>query len=324
MGEEGAAIVENERGSGSPKRKSVSPKRDEAEGGASPKRKSVSPKRSSVSPKRAESPEKKVDLETQVRNHKDAITMEGADASDILGALEGLYALDITVDLLRSTMIGKAVNQMVKASEDAEVKAKAKELVMKWKNQSGVPIKRKPSNDIPVNDQMAKRLRGMGNAPKKATHAPSPAAASGGRAPSPKKPVAAVQDLTKVMDVKLTGIRQRDMVRSKLFTSLRPREDEEDKEPAELAVQIELAMQKHLWPSSREAMKDESKAYMDQVRAVIFNLKDKKNLTFRKRVLVGAIQAQDLPSKFSSSQNYLSLISKSNSEFWNHFKHFSK
>ena len=65
------------------------------------------------------------------------------------------------------------------------------------------------------------------------------------------------------------------MYKTCCFVRLRPREDDEDMEPAELAEQIECQMQKKLWPSNSDSFKDEFKAYMDQVTLDFTSLQNK-------------------------------------------------
>eukprot|EP00930_Biecheleria_cincta_P071375 TRINITY_DN58887_c0_g1_i1.p1 TRINITY_DN58887_c0_g1~~TRINITY_DN58887_c0_g1_i1.p1 ORF type:complete len:272 (+),score=43.10 TRINITY_DN58887_c0_g1_i1:211-1026(+) len=59
--------------------------------------------------------------------------------------------------------------------------------------------------------------------------------------------------------------------------------------PADLAAQIESAIHSQLCEKSE-------KMYVSQCRSVIFNLKDAGNRNFRRKVLLGLLRSEDLPS----------------------------
>jgi len=72
------------------------------------------------------------------------------------------------------------------------------------------------------------------------------------------------------------------------------------KDPEQLSADIELELHAHFQGSitdkSTEVDKQKAeKEYIGQARAVLFNLKDKKNPMFRFKLLVGAIQPKQVP-----------------------------
>lgn len=223
-----------------------------------------------------------------VLSWKNIIEKETSDAVDVLEVLDRLDTITVSPDILRSTGIGKCLTGLIKNHTDNEVKLKSRELVNKWKNVVGVK-KQKPAQ-CPVESSLPKPVPATPVIARPVTHGGCP----------PSKATEEVmketfEDLTSIFEADVTGNPRRDTIRKKLLEALRPREHDWEREPAEIANEMEQALMSQLWPSQNDRAKADFKSYMDKARSILWNLKDSKNINFRRKVLVGAIEPSEMP-----------------------------
>ena len=167
-------------------------------------------------------------------------------------ALVQLRRFKMTKDLLKETQIGKLVAKLRDSASSEESKTLARELVDHWKRAIESP---------------------SGSANKRASEMTG-------------TPQDSEIDLTSITDLEYTGEPKRDRVRELLFGALRPRTDEDEREPALVAVIVEDACFRGL----------KEKEYFAQIRSIKFNLSDSKNADFRRKVLTGFFAPELFPS----------------------------
>eukprot|EP00928_Gymnodinium_smaydae_P049572 TRINITY_DN3328_c2_g2_i1.p1 TRINITY_DN3328_c2_g2~~TRINITY_DN3328_c2_g2_i1.p1 ORF type:complete len:393 (-),score=115.08 TRINITY_DN3328_c2_g2_i1:178-1356(-) len=252
------------------------------------------------------------DLISAVKESKAVLEDVTSSEDDLLQALAKLHSKGaLPTKVLSETQVGKTVNALAKGSPIEKVRTAALELVNCWKQthrkrkaeSAGLSLGRSMSN-ISVDSEAAlgasPRLSQMSTdsltvmeAPAAAAPADGAAAAAAaeaaGDAPAPDAAAAptAAED---VVNQKLTP--QREKVRQKLVEALgstdkievkegsKDDDQEDSKDPAVLGAEIEAALFKDL-PSEKE--------YLAQARAILFNLKDKRNPAFKFKLLVGFI-----------------------------------
>lgn len=208
----------------------------------------------------------------------------GSSQEDVLDALGRLRKHgNLPTIVLSETLIGKCVNQIAKTSTIEILRTTAMELVCSWKQSHrkrkaealGLHIGMSPSSSIAAigeNDLADPR------------HSSTLSMASG-----------------EAGDVKTEGrmTPQRQKVALKLKEALSDdggvvgkkgsaHGDSESNDPTILSSEIEAA----LWRDLGEKEKD----YMNQVRAILFNLKDKNNPTFKSNVLAGFVPVDTMPT----------------------------
>lgn len=192
---------------------------------------------------------------------------------DILDQLDGIK--DITLKVLTETLVGTIVSKF-KSNSDADVAAKAKSLVKKWKQvakQSGVG---KPT------DAGKKPQTKTKPAPTKAT---PPARQTSTASMSSTTSTSSEWDL-------LPPLRKN--TANKLHTVLKMSSESLAKSGVhEDAVKsLGISRTSEIEEACHNISKGQKQAYLDKIRSLVFNLK--KNADLREQVLLGAIQAENL------------------------------
>jgi len=206
----------------------------------------------------------------------------------------------IPTKILQQTMIGKSANNLAKSSSVDGVKEAALKLVNLWKE---THRKRKASFSLDRSQSLSvlERTQSMDS-----QVAPSPTASLSHMASQDSLdagPSQHEEDKNKMTP-------KREKIRDKIAEAFGKSEaldvigEDNDgvqlKDSSALASEIEDALNAHFQGSLTAKSTDKDKAnadkeYLNQVRAVLFNLKDKKNPMFRFKLLVGAIQAAGVP-----------------------------
>jgi len=232
-------------------------------------------------------------LTTEVNNLKAVLDGTTSSEDALLDALVGLRQHEeLPTKVLQQTMIGKTVNRLAKDSPVEKVKNAALELVGQWRQTH----RKRKASAAGLDAGMSRSLSAasmdsdVGAAPTL-----SQTLSQDSLAPDPTPSV----DDTVKEAVKEGKSSQRKKVEEKLREALTSTdkmeiiegsaEDEQDdtKDPAVLADEIEVALHGHF--------KEKEKDYLNQARAVLFNLKDKKNATFKFKLTVGFIKPDAVP-----------------------------
>ncbi|EER02922.1 transcription elongation factor SII, putative [Perkinsus marinus ATCC 50983] len=192
---------------------------------------------------------------------------------DLMAIIDSLSSINMDKQLLKETMIGKALNKAANADETTpRAKKAAKNLMGAWKKK----IDYKPSSghhhSHPKSVSSAESA--MENSSKPVNGQPTADASTTDGSCSSSS---GNTDLTSVMEVARCGDPKRDKIRNLLFKALRPRRNPEEAEPAVRAVEIEEECHSKL--SERE--------YLSQIRSIKYNLTDSSNPDFQWKVLVG-------------------------------------
>ena len=180
---------------------------------------------------------------------KNELQRDDANQYDIL---QQLALINVTKDALKDTQIGKVVGKLRETGSSDQVRALAKQVVDSWKKAIEAPRQKSESTVTNNSSDMADLE----------------------------------QDLTTIMSVATSGDHRRDRVRELLFASLRPKTDDEEREPALVSEIIET--------SCFKALKE--KEYNTQIRSIKFNLSDPKNPDFRRKVLTGFFPENKFPT----------------------------
>jgi len=241
--------------------------------------------------------------------------LDGKDNSeeDMLAALAALRKLGaLPTKVLSETMIGKTVNTVAKGGQGEAVSGKAKELVEEWRQEHR---KRKAASE--GGSQPPELKRGKSSTLSLGSEAPTPASQDAAspkalrRASSAEAPpamsrtdslmsvdslAAASQDDTPSQEGAIAPYRGK--VRQKLLEALGKAEDIEAKDgkeggvsemrdPVTLADEIDQAI---------HGAFRKKEDYMAHARSVLFNLKDKKNQSFKFKLMVGFFSPQQVPT----------------------------
>lgn len=189
--------------------------------------------------------------------------VKAKDKSDGVTMLEILEALEqqtITVELLKTTKVGHIINKLRKYNH-LGVKTKARELLQKWKS-----AVRKPS-------------KSSGEAKKDVISSTKPTT-------PPKSPKMSNPGGVEVWDIEeqQTMMKIRNVVRKKLALAL-------EHEPVTVNyVKTAVDIENKLWFEHGQ----DKKRYSQQYRDICFNLRDKKNMDFKTRVLNGEIEPKEI------------------------------
>jgi transcription elongation factor S-II len=186
---------------------------------------------------------------------KDILLNDDERHYDVLSILK---ETPIDKKMLQETGLGKIVAKIRDKSVDALVKKKAKELVDLWKYLVKTDSKDKKS------DQADQQID------------------SG----ETNSRIEIEVDLTQKHSVPITDDPKRDKVRNVLFKALLPRSDADEREPADVAEEIESICFEKL----------SEKDYFTQIRSIKFNLTDPKNLDFKQKCLRGYFEVDRYPS----------------------------
>mmetsp|Transcript_50199 Transcript_50199/g.92739 ORF Transcript_50199/g.92739 Transcript_50199/m.92739 type:complete len:328 (+) Transcript_50199:68-1051(+) len=226
------------------------------------------------------------------------------DKQEVLEALSTLKSLGpLPAKVVKDSGIGLAVNNCAKNTDlDAEVAKQAKELVAEWRDAhrqkrqasssslpEGPPLKRLNSTTSEQGEGLSQRTTSQLSQDSLAP--PTHQEVGAGQEEPPPPPVSD--------DKKTTDLR--DKVRQKLIEAMGKEEqeieskdekdgDEEQRDPVTLAKELEEALYVQLLEVKGE------KEYSNQARAVIWNLKDKKNHTFRFKLSVGFFKPEQVPT----------------------------
>lgn len=221
-------------------------------------------------------------LLNEVRELKGILDNKEAAESALLDALAKLEAHGtIPTKILSDTLIGRSVNNLAKSCSIAAVREAALKLVSSWKDNHR---KRKASamersqSTVSLDSELAASptlSRGLSQDTVAALEAKS-------EEPPPEDPNKLTPKREKIIEKIAEAFGQVD----KLDVVEGSANDDTDmKDPKTLAVEIEKALNDQLT----------EKEYVAQARAVLFNLKDKKNHLFRFKLLVGAIPPVSVP-----------------------------
>mmetsp|Transcript_72619 Transcript_72619/g.151590 ORF Transcript_72619/g.151590 Transcript_72619/m.151590 type:complete len:337 (-) Transcript_72619:55-1065(-) len=239
-----------------------------------------------------------------VQQCKASLGKVGAPAEEQLTALEELKKRgELPTKILSDTMIGKIVNTLSKSAPDEKVKNAAKDLVAEWrqahrKRKGGAlegqsPLKRAVStssnflgSETPLS-QVSTDFTAESAPPSSLSRTDSLLSLGGESVDAAVVP--------KEGEIEAYRLK----VRQKLLEAMGQAEEVESKDgkdgegaanmrdPASLAVEIDEALHKAL---------KKKEEYLAQARSIIYNLKDKRNATFRFKVMVGFYKPSDVPT----------------------------
>jgi transcription elongation factor S-II len=254
------------------------------------------------------------DVAAEVKRCKSVLDGKDNPAEELLAALLALRQMGpLPTKVLSETLIGKSVNTIAKAAADEAVRGKAKELVEEWRQEhrkrkaasegGQPPLKRggsscfslvseAPSSKEPLSQES--KVAGIQESlppqlPRTSSvesQLPRGISRADSLLSEDTQPVPAAEDRPK--DETLAPHRER--VRQKLVEALGKAEEiegeEEMRDPVKLADEIDQELH-GTFPKKEE--------YMAQARSVLFNLKDKKNHTFKIKLMVGFYKPADVP-----------------------------
>jgi len=237
----------------------------------------------------------------EVKRLKAILDNRESSEPDLLEALEALQTMgDLPTKVLSDTLIGKTVNSVAKASPMEAVRSKAKELVDDWRQmhrkrkatggEAPPPLRRKLS----VVSSIFSEADLSEAPPQTDTQSEEPMSQGEQRSLSQSQQEVIGDAGNDVGTVKPMS-KKREQVQQKLREALGNAEEIETKgdiggeehmrDPVILGREIEEALHSQL----------QEKEYLNQARAVIFNLKDKKNHTFRFKLMVGYYPPEKVP-----------------------------
>jgi len=246
-------------------------------------------------------------LTAEVKKCKAVLDGKGSPKEDMLAALMALKQMgSLPTKVLSDTLVGKSVNTVAKSAADEDVKAKAKEVVEQWRQEhrkrkaaseagTGPPVKRGLTAQLSFSEAPAEPNTTLSqDASPTAASTPQTTPKAMSRSDSFFS-AADSQDLSQG-DREVAPHRQK--VRQKLLEALGKAEEieakdgkeggeEEMRDPVRLADEIDQELHK-AHPKKEE--------YMKQARSVLFNLQDKKNHTFKFKLMVGFFKPSDVPT----------------------------
>mmetsp|Transcript_51095 Transcript_51095/g.119627 ORF Transcript_51095/g.119627 Transcript_51095/m.119627 type:complete len:397 (-) Transcript_51095:4-1194(-) len=238
------------------------------------------------------------------------------DKQEVLDALNTLRSFgSLPAKMVKDTGIGLVVNTCAKNPDlDADIAKRAKELLVEWRDahrkkrqassaslQEGTPLKRLNSTasetGLGLSQRTTSQLSQESAAASDRQDADQESAAQPDQqdaASQEQAPLAPMGDSKKTADL-------REKVRQKLAEALSKEEqeieskdekdgNEEQRDPVVLAKELEEALYTQLLKAKGE------KEYNNQARAVIWNMKDKKNHTFRFKLSVGFFRPEQVPT----------------------------
>jgi len=251
------------------------------------------------------------ELTKEVLGWKALFENASSSEADLVRALKSMRAGgDLPTKVLGDTMIGKAVNNVAKSTSAKDaVKREARALVEDWRQthrkrkassaslgeRSDSGLKGRSLSMLSMDSEAAASPETGAPSLSRDTNASTDSLANLAQNASDEPPAAAeaVPADGAVAKSKMTPTREK--VRQKLLDALgkeetietKAGEDAEDssRDPVVLAAEIEEALHAQL----------SEKEYFNQARAIIFNLKDKRNHTFRIKIMVGFFPVKDVP-----------------------------
>jgi transcription elongation factor S-II len=262
-----------------------------------------------------------------VHGLKDTLQNPLSSEDELLEALAALKGMgDIPTKVLSETMIGKTVNLIAKQATADSVRDSARQLVDLWRQthrkrksmDSSQNLDSRTLSNISLGEggpelsptasqeslgfalsQDAKSVD-LGAAPPQNDQAKkrpqdAPVASPPQDDPAKNRPqdISAKKSEKRIKVVKLLAdaLGQFETVEDKNDEADGTGAQQDQKDPAMLADEIEDALHTQLNPES----KDEKK-YMSQIRAVLYNLKDKKNPSFMFKIMIGKIKPNEVPT----------------------------
>lgn len=193
------------------------------------------------------------------------------DAGLVLDVLNRMEALPMTIDLLKSSMVGKSVNDVRKADgSTAELKEAAKKLVGRWKLLANAPVRSDSASSTMSSSTTSSKASTLSKAPSTGS-VPERRLSSGQAAVCPAFPS--------------SGVKARDVARKMLATRLGamqylvPASD-----PGKIAAAIEAKMNQHFGGGGG------SSDYKAKLKSLCANVANPKNLSLGKSVLSGEIK----------------------------------
>jgi len=260
-------------------------------------------------------------LIVEVNQCKAILENKDAPGVEVVAALKALGGMgSLPTKVLGDTLIGKAVNNVAKNGADEAVRAKAKELVEEWRQAhrkrkssgdgSQPPLKRGLSSSMSLASE-APSMSQDDATPSQATQPTQPEASlmsppANPPAPAAQAPMERADSMMSLPEEASDASQSaangaipphREKVRQKLVEALGQAEEIEAKDeksaaeekmrdPVQIAAEIDQALGA-TFPKKEE--------YLAQARSILYNLKDKKNHTFRFKVMVGFYKPSDLP-----------------------------
>jgi len=227
-----------------------------------------------------------------------------SDDSEVIAALQELEQVDMDVDILSATQIGKIVSSLAKDKNSAEVSKLAKDLQKRWKD----CVMKKPATPSPVaTPKTEKRKRDE----EPSTPTPQKRKLSTGEAKvEPKFQSDSSKKGVHTTDFKgSTSVPARNNVQVKLWQALGTCTIQGAQDSSTVAVAIETAL--------FDLYKDtKNKDYLQKFRSLFTNLKDELNIGLRNALFTG-----DLPVERLISMSYEELA---NPELQQQRKNLSK
>jgi len=228
------------------------------------------------------------------------------DRNITLDLLCGLDNFTMTKDVLRGSLIGKAVNEIFKQQTDPVVKDKAKSLVLKWKalaagketpkSTAATPSSSLSRESTPISGLESTLTQPLADAFTTNISSIPPTGLS--RQSSTSSLTSFRNDGTPMSQGKA---RQRRIeIRKKLCGILRMEvedlnnEDNNNKQDLLDVDETVVAIEEEMW--SQLVKRDDDKAYMAQLRSIMYNLKDSKNPNFNYKILAGYFKPANLPT----------------------------
>jgi len=218
------------------------------------------------------------------------VILENGDSTQValLEAFKKLQALgDLPTRVLSTTMIGKSVNKLAKDGQP-EVKKIAADLVGQWRQ---LHRKRKSVSSGLGDDSLARSKSNLSIASEGDSLKPAPSQDSLMTEPASSSqveppPVAPEEKRPPQRDKVVQKLKEAITFTENLENKEEGAAEQDDTEDSEvLAKRIETC----LWKDLGEKQTD----YMSQVRAILFNLKDKSNHQFKFKVSVGFIKPEE-------------------------------
>lgn len=237
--------------------------------------------------------------------------LESADSQEAI-LLETLLKLEtlgaLPTQILRETMIGKTVNTLAKSGKTESIRSKARSIVNSWRGE--VQSKKRKSSGA-GDDTPPLKKAASGNSLVSDSQESMPGKLERSDSLMSVQSEPAGEDEVKQRQ-------RREKVKQKIFEALGKNEEikdfsaekdskEEKQDFDKLAAQIEQAFFDKFQKETEKSIRDQDgklvkertwdeKAYMNQIRTVLYNLKDSKNFSFRYKVTVGYFKPEHIPS----------------------------
>ncbi len=221
--------------------------------------------------------------------NKEMVSPEADHTERIVDILTRLNEVPITLPILTETLIGASVSKVKSGHPNADVAAKAKALVKKWKKlakEGGVGAAsgggRNPGLERGESSASVASSSGMKKAAAAAANA-SAVSGEGNDTNSVESEFAHLPNLRKNISVKMHGI---------LMMSKAEMTAGDDGFDGTAIDHLALSRAGEVESAIQTISRGEKSAYMDKARSLTFNLK--KNADLRQQVLLGQVSADEL------------------------------